>query len=224
MVYLIDRIEDVDIDVASYSVAIFLQLCTRKAGRESLLSSDINSFLKPFLITSSNYSRLGYQRALLISAALSRQREWRSYDPLVIFVKLKDPNQLENLIYLDFLETIKTPEFKSKQNFESLCKLTSDFSSSYELSRVISLSSPLELADYLCHPNDDQYFYNISWEKICAACNILEAYSLYKVTANNMFSVGTVRFLGSTINLAKFELRGRKISDSKASVILNGVV
>merc|ERR1711871_849233 len=84
MVYLIERLEDSDHTIAIYALSIFLQLTTLDEGRKALLTTQINNYLPQYIVTSSNYERPTYERAVLVVAAMSRQKLWRSYDPTIL--------------------------------------------------------------------------------------------------------------------------------------------
>jgi hypothetical protein len=224
MKFLVDKLEDSDYTIATYALSIIVQLCTLEAGRDALMTSQLYKFISPLIFTTNDYTRIVYLRALLIAAALCRQRDGRAYDPDTFPSNVLEPSALENLIFLDYLETLKQPPLGEVHNIVSLSLLTTDQDCARCASLLINFSGAMQFSDYFVHPDDEHYFYQISWDKISAICSILEGVSCAPETAWSMFSAGTVRFLVNSLNLSKFELLGKPMSDKRLALILNGIV
>jgi hypothetical protein len=224
MKFLVDKLEDSDYTIATYALSILLQLCTLEAGRDALMTSQLYKFISPYIFTTNDYTRIVYLRALLVAVALCRQRDGRAYDPDTFPTSVLQPGVLDNLIFLDYLETLKQPPLGEEHNIVSLSLLPTDQECARCSSLLINFSGAMQLADYLCHPDDEHYFYQISWDKISSICAILEGISGAPETAWAMFSSGTVRFLVNTLNLSKFELIGKPMTDKRMALILSGVV
>lgn len=189
-----------------------------------MLNTSLHEYIRPLIYTTTNYSRPLYQRALLIAAAMSRQSQWRSYDPSLFPHVVIQPGQLTNLIYMDYLITLKKPDPAEPHNYASLILLPTDYDAALASSSAIHFFGAMSVTDFLCHPEDDQYFYSLQWDVISATCVILEGISTDPDTATDMFSMGTVRFLACAINLAKFELLGKPMTERRASLIISGAV
>ena len=225
MVYLIERLEDSDHTIAIYALSIFLQLTTLDEGRKALLTTQINNYLPQYIVTSSNYERPTYERAVLVVAAMSRQKLWRSYDPTILPHRLCEPREIENMFILDLLYTLKEPEWGTQQNYTSLVLMSTNYDAAMGLSETIDKFGAMQVCEYMTHPHDEKYFYSLTWDKISAVCVILEGISTSPRTACTMFSAGLVKFLAATISLSKFELISpRPLGERKASLILNGMI
>ena len=224
MKYLVERLEDSDHTVATYALSCFLQLGVMQAGRDALTTTELQEFLKPLIATSANYNRPHYQRAMLITAAMARTRECRFYNATTLPHLLSEPGELENLVIMDFLGTYKIPDFSQKHNYASLSILPTDYDSALKSSQMTDIYGSMQMCDFLTHPQEEQYFYSLSWDKISAICSILEGISTSPCTATAMFSAGTVRFIAATISLAKFEIIGKEMSEKRVSLLLSGMI
>ena len=225
MVYLTKRLEDSDHTIAIYALSIFLQLTTLQEGRNALLTTQINNYIPQYIVTSSNYQRPTYERALLIVAAMTRQTLWRSYDPTTLPHRLCEPREMENMFILDLLYTLKEPEWGKKQNYTSLVLLPTNYDAAIKCSEMMVKFGAMQVCEYLTHPDDEKYFYALTWDKISAVCAILEGLSTSPRTACVMFSAGVVKFLAATISLSKFELLSpRPLAERRASLILEGMI
>jgi hypothetical protein len=199
------------------------------------------------------YLHPALQRNLAFTAALCRQFNWRYYDPAVQHnVVLGFVPHHENassstvieghttskvtvnadavrlLTYLDLLRTMRTTDLVTDERAEqqSLADwviLPNDERLCSGLSTAAGLYGARALVDFVCHPEDANYYESLPLDQSAASCVVLEGLSADTDTALQSFSSGTINFMSKYIYLCKYLFLGKRMLNSQILVILNGV-
>ena len=228
---LLEMLEESDDELANTTLALFLQLCTTSGGRDLLLTHQIDKLLQPLLIiprhrktNKPNYKCMPHLRAMALCVALSRQREWRNYNPVNIVSFLDTPAKLTELIYMDLLFTLRQPPLDMvRPTYNQLASMNSDQVVASYMSGVLARMDPEQVGNFISHPEDPKWFYQFDWSHATCMCAIMEGISANPKAATAMFSAGTVNFIGKCLNLAKFEFVGKRMKEDEMIIIFNGV-
>jgi hypothetical protein len=92
-------------------LSILLQICTLQSGREALSQAgNVGKYLKQ-LLDYNDYENKGFQRGVLVSAALCRQQEMWALDSFDISMltgkRMASDDSLKRLVLTDLLLTMK---------------------------------------------------------------------------------------------------------------------
>ena len=236
MIYLVKLLHDSDENISNISLCIFLQICTLDSSRQSLLIAHFQQYITPlntFYATKMNYDKHIYQRSLLISIAMTRQLDWRFYDPqeLPIFM-LNNGNKKEyndtvrQAIYLNILKTMKRPDLSLSENFQisDLVILPTNESDALGMSKSSLNLSVRDIIAFFCHPEDMNYSEKLPLEESSATCTVFEGYSSYQETALLMYSPSIINFIGKYLYLCKYLFLGKPMLDAQIMVIFNGII
>jgi hypothetical protein len=232
LIRLIELLEEEDSVISGYALSILLQICTLETGRDALLASaNVPKYLGPLIENHGTYGRRGFQRGILVAAALCRQQDWWAYDPsfdISPFVGQKrksDSSVLRRLILCDIVRTMKNPTLENCYDLTlaDLNVLPLDRVAAIQFSKVAEDVGARAIAEFVCHPDDEGYFESLPWDESIAGCVILEGLTVNLGTVENVFSAGAMHYLGMCLRLTKVMLLGPPMSDRQTVMLLIGV-
>ena len=214
---LVNLIEEQDLVVCINSMCVVLQLCAFQDCRDIFAMRNIQSQLAPLSQSTPNYRRPVYERAVLITAALCRQEEWRVFDPETMPDIFAQVDFVRQAVYLDILRTMKRPplDVADDLTMADLAVMPVDEIATMEMSKTAEDVGAKALADFFSHPHDDKFFPSLPWEESVSGCVALWGLSMHPGTVNNMFSQGMVWYLGQCIFTARFLFMGPEMSERK---------
>jgi hypothetical protein len=263
MIRLLSLVHHEDDRTAMMALCIFIQLCAEKSDRHALSLVNIRSYLVPMnqatllpsvssSVSSANnrgrrsqnplYHNVALRRTLLISALLSRQEDWKYYEPEILFsdVMVDNAEWTRKAIYLDILQTIKDRNYDgvgcggtnavdrsscttNPWTIPDLIILPTIPEREIAFSRSASTLSAKEICDFLCHPDEEFFYESLPLDEAVGVCAIIEALTSFSFTARIIFSSGVVRFLAKFLFLCKYLFLGKPMLNRQVLVVLNGV-
>jgi len=236
LIRMVDLLEEQDLEVATLSTCLLLQLATRKKGRDMMFGQSVHLLLRPIMTVpikrtsrgepaTPNYRHMPYLRACAVALALSRQHEWQSYNPIKLPPLVSKHDDLKELMHMDAIMTIKDITPGETYSYKRLAQMETDRDIAYRMSIATYRSDVKQLSDFFCHPDDHKHFYNMDWDKATCVLAILEALAGSHESAQDMFSSGTVRFAGQCLTLGKFEFLNpnKRLSEEQMIIVFMGV-
>jgi hypothetical protein len=91
------------------------------------------------------------------------------------------------------------------------------------MSRAAGIFGVKALVDFICHPNDENYYDSLPIQESSAACIVLEGLAADSKSAKLSFSSGVINFLSKFIFLCKYLFLGKTMLKSQIFIVLNGV-
>jgi len=226
---LIELLEENDKVISGYSLSIILQICTLQSGREALSQAgNVGKCLKQ-LLDYNDYENNGFQRGVLVSAALCRQQEmWAldSYDISMLTGKrMASEDALKRLVLTDLLLTMKGSEDTQHEDLAlvDLNILPVDHNRTLQMSIMVESLQAREIINYVCRPCDENYFQALPWDESIAGCVVLEGFTSHKDTIEKIFSPGVIHYLGKCLRLVKVLFLGPPMSDRRTVLLMSGV-
>jgi len=224
---LIELLEESDSTVHSLSLTVLLQLNCVDYGRHKLMFVNLPQMISAAIKPRENCMHGPFLRSLFATASCLRQSNWRFYEPTSYPLHVSNSDHVREAIYLDLLKTITN----SAENIDSdrftiadLVVLPIDWTSAHKLSVIAESVGARELAYWLAHPFDNDYFSRLPWEEGIAGCIILDALSSNIGTLENLYSTKIANYLGQCLHLSRFLFSAKKaMGERQAQVVLTGV-
>ena len=229
---ILSFVQEQDGTASSLALGLFLQLCTRQAGRDGLLATFLALKLAPLTRCNPVYTRRAYQRAILIAAAAIRHGPRRSYNPVKMPFLLVDSEAVRKLIYLDLLKSlVKDVELEEADGLSIpdlvLRPLSKSLSLKVSTNALVGLGAEVtkNMCDFFCHPTDDKFFESLSWDEGAAGCIIVDGLTRSPDTCRACFSSGTILYLSHCLFNGRHVIKsGPPMTSSQLMVVLSGIV
>jgi len=135
---------------------------------------------------------------------------------------------LRLLVFYDILRTMRTTAVVTDAIAEQFSiadwvVMVNNEPTCVGMSRTASAIGVKALVDFVCHPNEANYYDSLPIQETSAACIILEGLAADSKAAKASFSSGVVNFLSKFIFLCKYLFLGKTMLKSQIFVVLNGV-
>jgi len=229
---ILSLVQEQDGTMSSLALGLFLQLCTRQAGRDGLLATFLAVQLTPLTRCTPVYTRRAYQRAILIAAAAIRHGPRRSYNPVKMPHLLVDSEAVRKLIYLDLLKSlVKDVKLEEADGLSIpdlvIRPLSKSLSLQVSTNALVGLGSEVvkDLCDFFCHPTEETFFESLPFDEGAAGCIIVDGLTRNPDTCRVCFSSGTIRYLSHCLFNGRHVIKsGPPMTSSQLMVVLRGVV
>ncbi len=255
MIQLLSLVHHSDEKTSMLALCIFIQLCAEESDRHALSLVNIHQHLIPMNKFHSShssqnsrkqlnplYDNTAIRRTLLLAAVLSRQGDWKYYEP-EIFIEESMINSAEwtrKSIFLDILQTIKNRNYDgigvggSRAVDQKYCTtnpwiipdlviLPTEPDREIAFSKHASTLNARELCDFLVHPDEEFYYESLPLDEAVAVCVITEALTSFSFSCRVIFSPGLIRFLSKFLYLCKYLFLGKPMLNRQVLIVLNGV-
>lgn len=227
MAHVLELLNERDASTSSLAMCLMLQLATLGMGRDTLITSEVGPMLARLTRrpADGNFTRRPYQRAILITASMLRQRDWRAYDPEDLPSFLTDSENVRRAVYLDLLKTIKQPPLADADalTISDLCVLPANPEATLDMSRVAEDLNPRDVADFLVRPGSPKYIESLAWEEATGGCIFLWGLTRSCGTAEHLVSQPIIYYLGQYMYISRYVLEQAKLSNNEVLVLCNGL-
>lgn len=133
---------------------------------------------------------------------------------LFIFYDLLRTMRTTVVITDSIAEQLSIADWVILENNESSCQL---------MSQNAILFGVKSIVDFLCHPEEINYYDSLPLQESAAVCIVLEGLSTNRHTAQLAYSSGVINFLSKYIYLCKYLFLGKTMCLTQILIVLNGV-
>ena len=224
--HVLELLNERDASISSLSLCLFVQMATLELGRDTFITSDIAPMLAQMTAPlGTNFKRRPYQRAVLITAAMMRQRDLRAYDPERLPAFLASAENVRRAVYLDLLKTMKAPPLEEADSLTvaDLCVMPTEPEATLGMSRVAEDLNVRDIADFLVHPGDPKFINSLLWEEATGGCVILDGLTRSCGTAEHLISGPIILYLGQYMYISRYVLEQGKLTNREVLVLCNGL-
>ncbi|KAJ1435089.1 hypothetical protein B484DRAFT_446296 [Ochromonadaceae sp. CCMP2298] len=139
-----------------------------------------------------------------------------------------DEKAVRHTLYLDLLRTMRISADISDDQAESMSiadwvVVPNNDPCCMGMSKAAAKFGAKALVDFICHPDDANYYETLPLEESSASCNLLEGLSADPAAARAAFSPGVVNFMSKYVYLLKYLFLGKTMQNAQIMVLLNGV-
>jgi hypothetical protein len=239
-----------DLSLSTMALCIFHQVSSFESSRKSISMLNIPGYILPLFqkVAAANQSQnrqnrghlspkgssisvlddMKISRLLLTVIYLSRQKDWKLYDPELLYEEHLQGGQqyMKEMIYLNLLRTIKDRNFNGSDDQSScadLLLLPTVHSLSIAMDKVLLYYPVNYLMEYLFHPQDSLYYESCPLDEVCTIASIIHSFSFYKPFFKVIYSKELVLFLCKFLFLVKYIFLNKKLVNRQLVLFFQGI-